>query len=340
MAMWSIENFGFVRDIRTKFQGKFILDLYLIIIVSVLMIVLTYTPFFSDSIFRAALAFPVTLFAPGYAMVAAMFPRKKEMGNIARMTMSVALSVIIVPLIGMALNYTPLGVHLDPILACATVFTIVCSLLAMRSRFKVQEDELYFPDILNTARALLWGDKSSVDKAFGIAIVVALLLSAGTISYLVLVPGQGDQYTEFYLLGPEHITSGYPSDFVPGSQQPVISCIANHEKREMAYDIQVQLKDNNTTTLLSTEHVVLGDNQTWEKTAQIKPDRLGTRMKLDFILYVDGNMAAPYQECRLWINVTDQPANTTPKVVNATPKVVNATAKGLNPSRNSSAGAR
>ncbi|WP_424357785.1 DUF1616 domain-containing protein [Methanocella sp. MCL-LM] len=333
MAMWSIENFGFVRDIRTKFQGKFILDLYLIILLSVLMIVLTYTPYFSDSIFRAALAFPVTLFAPGYAMVAAMFPRKKEMGNIARMTMSVALSIIIVPLIGMVLNYTPLGVRLDPILVCVTVFTIACSLVAMRSRFKVQDDELYFPDILNTARALLWGDKSSVDKAFGMAIVVALLLSAGTISYLVLVPGQGDQYTEFYLLGPDHITSGYPSDFGPGSQQPVILCIANHEKRDMAYDIHIQLKDNNTTTVLSTEHVVLGDNQTLEKTAQIKPDRLGTRMKLDFLLYADGNMATPYQECRLWINVTDQPANTTPKVVNAT-------VKGVNSSRNSATGAR
>lgn len=339
MAMWSIENFGFVRSIRTKFQGKFILDLYLIILVSVLMIVLTYTPFFSDSIFRAALAFPVTLFAPGYAMVAAMFPRKKEMGNIARMTMSVALSIIIVPLIGMALNYTPLGVRLDPILVCVTVFTIACSLVAMRSRFKVPEDELHFPELLNTARALLWGDKGSVDKAFGIAIVVALLLSAGTISYLVLVPGQGDQYTEFYLLGPEHITSGYPSDFLPGSQQPVIICIANHEKREMTYDIHVQLKDNNTTTLLSTEHVVLGDNQTWEKTAQIKPDRMGSRMKLDFLLFADGNMAVPYQECRLWINVTDQPANTTTKVPNATAKVVNATPMGVKPISNSTTGA-
>ncbi|CAJ35713.1 DUF1616 domain-containing protein [Methanocella arvoryzae] len=320
MAMWSIENFGFVRDIRTKFRGKFILDLYLIILISVLMIVLTYTPFFSDSIFRAILAFPATLFAPGYAMVTAMFPRRSDMGNIARMTMSVTLSIIIVPLIGMALNYTFLGVHLDPILICVTIFTLACSALAIVSRFKVPADEMFYPDIPAAVKSLFWGDRSQIDKVLGIAIVAALLVSAGTVSYMVFMPGQVEQFTEFYLTGPEHNIGGYPSDFVLGEQLPVIVGIVNHEKREMTYDLQIQLVDNNTTTVLSTERVVLGDNQTWEKTAQIKPDRLGTRMKLDFLLYADGNTAIPYHQCRLWINVTDQRKNTTASAGNTSMK--------------------
>lgn len=313
MAMWSFENFGFVRDIRTKIQGKYILDLYLTIAVTVLMLALTYTPVFSNSIFRAALAFPVTLFAPGYALVAAMFPRKKDMGGIARVTMSLGLSIIIVPLIGFGLNYTPLGVHLDPILACVTIFTIVCSGLAMWTRFSVPEEELFYPELIREVKTVLGNDKNRVDKAFTAAIVIALVLSAGLSTVLIFMPRQGEPFTEFYLLGPEHVTSGYPENMTIGEQQSVTMCVANHERREMTYDIVVRLEDNATASQLITEHLVLADNETWEKTAEIRPDRTGTRMKLDFSLYSDGDMDEPYQQCRLWVNVTDQLTSTTAK---------------------------
>lgn len=318
MAMWSFENFGFVRDIRTKFQGRFILDLYLIIVITVLMLALTYTPIFNDSVFRAVLAFPVTLFVPGYVLVEALFPRKKEMGNIARMIMSFGLSLIIVPLIGMALNYTPWGVRLDPILACVTIFTIACSLLAVKRRFGIPQEELFYPDVINAARTLLKADKTRLDKSFTIAIVIALLISGGISTYLIFMPRQGEQFTEFYILGPEHTTSGYPDDLVIGGQQPVIVCIANHERRAVTYDMVVTLQDNNSTSSLITEHLVLEDNQTWEKTAMIKPDRTGDGMRLHFSLYADGNMAEPYQECRLWINVTEPRTNSTAGDVTAT----------------------
>jgi len=67
------------------------------------------------------------LFLPGYSLVKALFPTR-EIDSIERTALSIGMSLALVPLVGLLLNYTPWGIRLTPItvslLALTTILTI------------------------------------------------------------------------------------------------------------------------------------------------------------------------------------------------------------------------
>ena len=75
------------------------------------------------------------LFLPGYSFIKALFPkevpfktRSEELDNIERAALSIGMSLALVPLTGLLLNYTPWGIRTTPItlslLALTTAFAI------------------------------------------------------------------------------------------------------------------------------------------------------------------------------------------------------------------------
>jgi len=65
------------------------------------------------------------LFLPGYSLIKALFP-EKELDNIERTALSIGMSLALVPITGLILNYTPWGIRTTPVtlslLALTTVF--------------------------------------------------------------------------------------------------------------------------------------------------------------------------------------------------------------------------
>ena len=53
----------------------------------------------------------LVLFTPGYAIVAALFPRAEEIDWIERFALSMGLSVAVVPLLGLLLSFTSWGIR-------------------------------------------------------------------------------------------------------------------------------------------------------------------------------------------------------------------------------------
>ena len=90
------------------------MDLLTIVILSLLLVPLAV---FTSGALRIALGLAFVLFFPGYTLIAALFPRKEQLGGIERMTLSFGLSIAVVPLIGFALNYTPWGIRVYPTLS-------------------------------------------------------------------------------------------------------------------------------------------------------------------------------------------------------------------------------
>src|SRR2546422_6641126 len=74
---------------------------------------------------RVVFGLPFVLFFPGYALIAALFPRKQDLDTIERIALSLGLSIAVVPLIGLGLNYSPWGIRLDPILVFITLFIVL-----------------------------------------------------------------------------------------------------------------------------------------------------------------------------------------------------------------------
>jgi len=107
-------------------------DLIGVIVLSILLDVLILL--FPDSLIRKALGLAFVLFFPGYVFITALFPERKELDNLERLALSFGLSIAIVPLIGLALNYTPWGIRLTPILVSLTVFNVALALVAIYRR--------------------------------------------------------------------------------------------------------------------------------------------------------------------------------------------------------------
>jgi uncharacterized membrane protein len=85
----------------------------------------------------------MVLFLPGYALIAALFPRKNDLDGIERLALSFGLSIAVVPLIGLGLNFTPFGIRLVPILVSLSVFTMAMLLIANLRRSQMSEEERF-----------------------------------------------------------------------------------------------------------------------------------------------------------------------------------------------------
>ncbi|WP_346430075.1 DUF1616 domain-containing protein [Methanocella conradii] len=283
------------------------LDLKLVIGFVVATLAFIYVPVLNETIARPALGLVMLLFVPGYALIAALFPGKNDVDGMERAALSFGLSIAVVPLIGLGLNFTPWGIRLDPIVVCLTIFTIACCLVANRRRHELDEADRFTIDLArayNEIKEEVLAGKTSLDKALTIVLVISIVLSICMAAYAIMVPKQGEKFTEFYILGPDGKADNHLTRYVLGDQKPVIVGVVNHEYRNVTYDLVVSLNDSVTVTRLYSERLALGDNQTWEKRIEVKPDRVGTNMKMEFLLYIDGNMAIPYRECHLWVTVT------------------------------------
>jgi hypothetical protein len=115
------------------------LGLYLAVVTSLLTVLVIYSvP--AESLLvplRWSLGSVFVLFIPGYVTVEALFPKVRELDGIERFALSVGLSLALVPLIGLLLNYTPWGIRLDPIVLSLTAFSLALAGVGLMRKFRM-----------------------------------------------------------------------------------------------------------------------------------------------------------------------------------------------------------
>lgn len=77
------------------------------------------------------------LFLPGYALVEALYPDERSLAPLEKLALSIGLSLAVVPLIGLLLNYTPWGIRLKPVIISLAIFTLVMLLVASYRKLKL-----------------------------------------------------------------------------------------------------------------------------------------------------------------------------------------------------------
>ena len=83
------------------------------------------------------------LFLPGFALIEFLYAKKKELEDLTRVALSIGLSLALVPLVGLMLNYTPFGIRLVPVaisLALLTVILLVLGLHRKHAYYKISND--------------------------------------------------------------------------------------------------------------------------------------------------------------------------------------------------------
>ncbi|MDK2989639.1 DUF1616 domain-containing protein [Methanoculleus sp.] len=285
-----------------------------------------YAPAISESPLRVVFVLPFILFIPGYLLVAALFPARGDLDGIERVALSFGLSIAIVPLIGLALNYTPRGIRLDPIAVTLVVFSLAVGLIAQFRRRELPEESRFAVQAgtyLAAIKEEFAGNSTSrVDRVLSIVLVAAVLVAVATTVYIVVVPKEGEKFTEFYILGPKGKAADYPTEFMAGTPQTVIIGIGNHEYRDITYMVEtfaVESRFDNATnqstivsaTLLDRFFVTVPHNQTVEQPYTFRIMDSDTD-RLEFLLFKEtppedipeSNLtSAGYRDLHLWLRV-------------------------------------
>lgn len=85
--------------------------------------------------FRYVVGSLFILCLPGFALIEALYPKKEDLEPLERVALSIGLSLALVPLVGLVLNYTPWGIRLDPIFVSLAFLTIVLGAVAIAKKF-------------------------------------------------------------------------------------------------------------------------------------------------------------------------------------------------------------
>jgi len=273
-------------------------ELSAIIILSVLLIIIIV--FLESNVLRIILGLPFLLFSPGYTLTAALFPRKGDLEGITRIALSFALSVAVVPLIGLILNYTPWGIALYPVLVSTTIFIVSASGAAMYRRQKISGDERF--SLSFTINLQQWKAANNWDRVLSVFLIVCLLGAVGTFVYASTNPLVGERFTEFYILGPGGNATDYPEELTVGEKGTVRLGIVNQEHEDdVVYHVEILIHSELDNTI---GPLVLDHEEKWEEEASFVPQKAGEDQKVEFILYRHVK-EEPYQSLHLWLDVQE-----------------------------------
>ncbi len=270
--------------------------LIVIVVISLLLFPLVA---FTSGVPRIIFGLCLVLFFPGYTLLSALFPRKGNLGSIERVALSFGLSVAVVPLIGLILNYSPWGIRLYPILISITLFILICSAVAWQRQQRLPDEERL--KVAFNLRLPHWAGMGNLDKGLSIGLIVAIIAALGCLGYVVTNPKQGETFTEFYILGQAGKAEGYPSELAVGEEGKVILGIANHERQPTSYCVKI---DINGTRNKELHTGILAQEEKWEQEISFVPDEAGLNQKVEFWLY-KGGKTQPYLEepLHLYIDV-------------------------------------
>ena len=76
------------------------------------------------------------LFIPGYALIQLLYYRREDLSDLERLALSLGLSLALVPLVGLILNYTPFGIRLIPVALSLALLSMTLITLAIIRRYR------------------------------------------------------------------------------------------------------------------------------------------------------------------------------------------------------------
>ena len=254
---------------------------------------------FTTGPLRIGLGLPFVIFFPGYTLLSALFPKRDDLSGIERVALSFGLSIAVVPLIGLILNYTPWGIKLYPIFISITLFIIVTSTVGLYRQRKLPAADRF--SVTFKASLPNWGGTTKLDRALSISLVVVIVAALGCLGYVIAIPKPGEKFTEFYILSIEGKAEDYPKQVILGEPVDIVIGVVNREYQPASYWVGITIDGvENSQVDIGT----LAHEEKREKRVSFIPQVAGEKRKVEFHLYKNGE-DEPYFEdpLRLYIDV-------------------------------------
>ncbi|MFC1945194.1 DUF1616 domain-containing protein [Chloroflexota bacterium] len=294
----------------------------LIIDILVIILILSIT-FVQSNIIRIILGLPFLLYFPGYLLMAVLFPRKEGIDNPERVALSLGMSIAIVPLIGLALNYTTWGIRLEPVLYSISFFILIMSFVALLRQHRLFKKVEFLAE--HELRLPGW-ESTTTNKILSIMLALSILGTIGILGYTVANPKVGEKFTEYYILGNSGKAQDYPSKFTMesgqvtrlqyGTEMPEIISergmvtigIVNREYRLTSYLVTMAIDGEPVAIFDGVKNISrlgpieLVDGEKWEQEIGFTPQHIGDNQKVEFFLIKNGG-SDPYLTLHFWIDV-------------------------------------
>jgi uncharacterized membrane protein len=243
------------------------------------------------------LGIPFLLFSPGYALVASWFPGSHDLSISKRLAFSFGLSLIITPMLGLALNYTAWGIRLIPVITSITAFIFAASIAAWIRLRRLPESErasIGFSINMPVTGRGKW-------DMILTATLIILILGVGSIfTYFFSKPLLGETYTQFYITPVGTNVEAFPKELQMGEIMTVNIAIGNHEGVDATYRIKVLFDGIDTRDL---GPVTLASGETWDDYLFLLPQHTGDNQKVEFLLYKNTDSQLYLDPLYIWLNV-------------------------------------
>ncbi len=103
-------------------------------------------------------------------------------------------------------------------------------------------EERYLPHIQLDLNSW-WAAQDRVNRIIYFMLLGAFLLASVSAAAILLLPKPGDQFTKFYMLGPESLAEHFPRQSAPGQPITVTLGLTNREHHEHTYRVEVWAVD-------------------------------------------------------------------------------------------------
>jgi uncharacterized membrane protein len=253
------------------------------------------------NILRIVFGLPFLLFLPGYSLVSALWAKNSELDGLERIALSLGLSIVLVALAGLGLNYTPWGITLTSMVVGLYCLILVFvgitwyrrSLLPPEERFSLNFD--YLSTNIDAM--------SSSDKIMVLVVTLVIVIGGVMLIYIALYPPQ-ERFTELYILDMNGATENYPSNLTINESASIIINVVCHEGKTTDYTAVVTLSSETGSNMSLDLYVFsLSDEEHWSQVFDFSINETG-KFKLEIALYKNDE-TEPYSTNHIWIDVMD-----------------------------------
>jgi uncharacterized membrane protein len=288
------------------------LDLLFVPAFLVLSILFILIPPYNESFLRIIIALPLLLFMPGYTFIAAMFPKRGELGAIERFTLSIGLSIAITVFDGFGLNYTRWGFRPNSITISLSIIIMLLLLITIIQRWRYGNESYSFSigDIRSFFNILKSKETQTgpeydpaLEKMLIKTMIIAILIVSAMLIYAKWT-NEPEKFTALYILGSNGKAENYPTQVSVGEKSTILVGIENYEYAPVNYTLLVKLGG----ITLSEEDILLDHEDKWLNNVTFTPQMTSSiafagvnRSKLEFQL-LKGNVS--YRSVHLLVNTS------------------------------------
>lgn len=268
------------------------------------------------------LGLPLVLFLPGYAILAALFPRRgtaadqsnqtPPLGPALRFGLALPVSLALVPLVIGPLAWTRWGIDTTPVVVVLAGITMLGTAVAHLRRQGDANPRRHRKQRIPRLR----GAERS-ETVVAVFLIGSIVLAATTLVIAIGMPPTGDGTAGIYLgtttEDGDVVAGDYPREFTAGDAESLVIGVENDRPTSASYwvVVAVEVLDEDGQAVIERDELdrfATGDlepGERWHHEHDVAPDRTGENLRLVYLLFEDEPPEDPdTEEADDWVWLT------------------------------------